>query len=262
MKRPLRLWASTLALGVFLYAPIVAVIFNSFNSARHGGPWQGFTWQWYLALLENREIHSALANTLILAAVSTALSTVLGTLLGFALNRYPIPGRSFILRSLHLPVFVPDIVLAAALLAFYGWVRQTTGWLELGMMTMILGHVTFQIPFVAVVIRSRLAGLDPNLEEAAHDLGATAAQTFWKVTFPLIWPAVLASALLAFTLSLDDFVVSFFTSGPGSTTLPIYIYSSVKRGVTPEVNALSSLLILASVIAAASILVLHRRQKL
>ena len=183
---------------------------------------------------------------------------MLGTLLGFGLSRYDFLGRRFIARLLYVPLFVPDVVMAVALLLFYSLARNWFGLFELGLVTMILGHVTFQIPFVAVVVRARLAGLDPALEEAAHDLGANEWQTFRHVTLPLILPGVLAGAMLAFTLSLDDFVVSFFTSGPGATTLPILIYSSVKRGITPDINALSTLIILASVIGTILISVLRR----
>jgi spermidine/putrescine transport system permease protein len=161
---------------------------------------------------------------------------------------------------LYLPVFIPDVVMAVSLLLFYSLARSWFGLFELGLTTMILAHVTFQIPFVAIVVRARLAGLDPALEEAAHDLGANEWQTFRHVTLPLILPGVLAGGMLAFTLSLDDFVVSFFTSGPGSTTLPILIYSSVKRGLTPDINALSTLIILASVTATVLIALLRRFQ--
>jgi len=255
------LGGAALVLFAFLYAPIVTVMILSFNAAHHGVGWQGFTLHWYRALLENRQALEAGGNTLVLAVISTGVATGLGSMLGYGLSRYDFPGRRFLARWLPLPVFIPDIVMAVSLLLFFSLVRRWLGFLELGLVTMILGHVTFQIPFVAMVIRARLAGLDPALEEAAHDLGATAWQTFWRITFPLILPGVLAGAMMAFTLSLDDFVVSFFTSGPGSTTLPILIYSSVKRGITPEINALSTLIVLASILAAITVNLLQRRQK-
>jgi spermidine/putrescine transport system permease protein len=143
-------------------------------------------------------------------------------------------------------------------LAFFNLLAQGTGLLRMGLATMIIAHITFQIPFVAIVVRSRLVGLDPAVEEAAHDLGASTWQTFWNVTFPLMLPGVLAGGMLAFTLSLDDFVVSFFTTGPGATTLPILIYSSVKRGITPDINALSTLIVLASVVGTIWVAVLQR----
>lgn len=256
---PLTLTAAFLYL--FLYAPIAVVIVYSFNAARFGASWAGFTTQWYLALLENQAALDAAANTLLLACASTVVSTILGTLLAFGLDRYRFPGKSWFSRLLYVPVFIPDIVLAVALLLFYSVVRDRFGLLELGMTTMVIAHVTFQIPFVAIVVRARLNGLDPALEEAARDLGAGEFQVFRHVTLPLILPGVTAAAMLAFTLSLDDFVVSFFTSGPGSTTLPILIYSSVKRGVTPDINALSTLIIVVSILATIGVMLLQRRSK-
>src|SRR4029077_5722751 len=147
----------------------------------------------------------------------------------------------------YIPVVIPDIVMAVAMLLFFALLRGWIGLFELGLPTMILAHITFQIPFVAIVVPSSRAGMDPAIEEAARDLGAGGWQTFRHVTLPMIAPGVVAGALLAFTLSLDDFVISFFTAGPGSTTLPILIYSSVKRGITPDINALSTLIVLASV---------------
>lgn len=245
-------------LYAFLYAPIAVVIVYSFNTARFGASWEGFTMQWYGALLQNQAAMSAAWNTLVLATLSTALSTVLGTLLGVGLDRFSFPGKEYFRRLLYVPVFMPDILLAVSLLMLYSFARSWLGVPELGMTTMVLAHVTFQIPFVAIVVRARLVGLDPALEEAARDLGAGEMQVFRHITLPLIRPAIIAGAMLAFTLSLDDFVVSFFTTGPGSTTLPILIYSSVKRGITPEVNALSTLIILASVLGATSVLLAQR----
>ena len=246
-------------LYAFLYAPIVVVVVSSFNAGRHGAGWQGFTLEWYRSLADNRLALEAAQNTVVLSLGSTFLATLLGTMLGYALSRYDFPGRQWLSRFLQLPVFLPDIVLAVSLLLFFSILRQWLGLFQLGLATMVAAHVTLQIPFVAIVVRSRLAGLDPSLEEAAHDLGANAWQTFWRVTFPLMLPGVAAGAMLAFTLSLDDFVVSFFTSGPGSTTLPILIYSSVKRGLTPDINALSSLIVLASLLATVCVMLLQRK---
>jgi spermidine/putrescine transport system permease protein len=249
---------SAALLYVFLYAPIVVVIVYSFNAARFGATWKGFTTHWYGALIENSIALKAAENTLLLGVFSTVISTVLGTLLGFGMSRYEFPGKKLFAKLLYVPVFIPDIVLAVALLLFYSLVRNWLGLFELGLTTMTLAHVTFQIPFVAIVVRARLVGLDPALEEAARDLGANEWQTFRHVTLPLILPGVLAGGMLAFTLSLDDFVVSFFTSGPGATTLPILIYSSVKRGITPDINALSTLIILASVLGTVVVAILQR----
>jgi len=256
-RRSLPLNISAIMIYVFLYAPIIVVIVYSFNAARFGSNWAGFTLQWYRALPQNSLALHAMKNTVVLAVLSTVCATLLGTLLGYGVNRYEFPAKAFFCRLLYVPVFVPDIILAVALLLFYSLVRSWIGLFELGLGTMVLAHVTFQIPFVALVVRARLVGLDPALEEAARDLGASEWQAFRHVTLPLMLPGVLAGGILAFTLSLDDFVVSFFTSGPGSTTLPILIYSSVKRGITPEINALSTLIIFVSVLGAVGISLLQ-----
>lgn len=261
-SRPPRRGLSLLAgaILVFLYAPIGVVILWSFNAGRHGMAWQGFSLRWYAGLLENEQIHAAAFNTLRLAALSTALATLLGTGLGYVLARHAFRGRRAIERLLQLPVLMPDIVLAVGLVLLFQQTRAWLGLFELGFPAMLAGHVTFQIPFVAMVVRARLAGLDPALEEAAHDLGADARAVFRHVTLPLMAPGILAGALLAFTLSLDDFVVSFFTSGPGTTTLPVLIYTSVRRGLSPEINALSALMLLASVLVTLAVLRLQRRR--
>ena len=259
MKRvPLPLWLTALFLYVFMYAPIVVVIVFSFNAARHGGPWRGFTTEWYTRLLNSPEKIAAARNTLVLGVASTVVATALGTMLGYGLNRYRFAGKRFVSLLMYIPVVIPDIVMAVAMLSFYAVVRDWLGLFQLGMTTMIIAHITFQIPFVAIVVRSRLAGMGPAIEEAAHDLGANAWGTFWHVTFPLMLPGVLAGAMLAFTLSLDDFVVSFFTTGPGAATLPILIYASVKRGITPDINALSTLIVLASVVGTIGVTLLQR----
>jgi spermidine/putrescine transport system permease protein len=245
-------------LYLFLYAPIAVVVVYSFNSARYGGPWRGFTLRWYASLLDNPEKLAAAWNTLELGVVSTVVSTLLGTGLGYGLSRYTFPGKKLFSWLMYIPVVIPDIVMAVAMLMFYALVREWLGLLSLGMVTMILAHVTFQIPFVAIVVRSRMVGMDPAIEEAAHDLGATSPQTFLHVTLPMILPAVVAGAALAFTLSIDDFVVSFFTTGPGATTLPILIYSSVKRGITPDINALSTLIVAVSVVGTLGAVLMQR----
>lgn len=247
-------------LYLFLYAPLAVVMVYSFNAARFGAGWSGFTFQWYATLFHNELALNAAWNTLLLAIGSTLISTVLGTMLGYGLRRYRFPGKRLFGRLLYVPVFIPDIVLAVSLLLFFSLLRTWISWFEPGLMTMVLAHVTFQISFVTIVVRARLAGLDPALEEAAQDLGADEWRTFCHVTLPLLLPGILAGGLLAFTLSLDDFVVSFFTSGPGSTTLPILIYSSVKRGITPDINALSTLIILASIAGTVVVTLLQRTQ--
>jgi len=255
---PLPLWVTSILLYVFLYAPIVVVIVYSFNAARHGGPWRGFTTLWYATLLDSPDKLAAARNTLELGLASTAVSTLLGTGLGFGLARYRFPGKKLFSWLMYVPVVIPDIVMAVAMLMFYALMREWLGLFELGMTTMIFAHVTFQVPFVAIVVRSRMVGMDPAIEEAAHDLGASSLQAFVRVTLPMILPAVVAGAMLAFTLSLDDFVVSFFTTGPGASTLPILIYSSVKRGITPDINALSTLIVLVSVAGTVAVALLQR----
>jgi len=252
--------AVAVLLFAFVYAPIAVVVVWSFNAARFGMAWEGFTLDWYAALLRNADAKAALWNTLCLALASTGIATALGTGLGYVLRRHVFRGRGILLRFLQLPVFVPDIVLAVGLVLLFKFTRGWLGLFELGLPAMIAGHVAFQIPFVAMVVRARLGGLEPTLEEAAHDLGADASAVFRYVTLPLMWPGVMAGALLAFTLSLDDFVVSYFTSGPGSTTLPVLIYTSVKRGVSPEMNALSTLLVTASIAATLVVMRLGRNQ--
>ena len=248
----------SLVLYVFLYAPIAVVMLQSFNSARHGTTWRGFTTNWYALIAHNELALRATVVTLSLAACSTIISVVLGTLLAMALNRGKFAGQHAAEWTLRTIMVVPDIVMAAVLLLFYVTVRKWLGFPEPGFLTMTLAHITFQIPFVTLVVKARLNGLDRSLAEAARDLGATGWQTFRHVTLPLIWPGILAGALLAFTLSLDDFVVSFFTTGPGATTLPILIYSSVKRGLSPEIHALSTLLVFVSVAATLIVMLLQR----
>lgn len=253
------LWIVSASLFAFLYAPILVVGVQSFNAGRHGIQWGGFTTSWYSALTRNQPALHAAGISLLLATASTIGSTVLGTLLAVALGRGRFIGRRATELTLQTVIVVPDIVMAVALLMFYAAIRERLGVLEPGLLTMTIAHITFQIPFVTLVVRARLAGLDPSLSEAAHDLGATGWQTFLHVTLPLIRPGILAGALLAFTLSLDDYVISSLTTGPGATTLPILIYSSVKRGITPDINALSTLLVLASVMATTAVMSLQAR---
>ena len=222
----------------FLYFPIVALVAFSFNDSKRNITWQGFTLKYYRQAYENAALHEAFTNSMIIAATSTLVSTVLGTMLGVALHRYRFRGKGAFDGWVHLPIVIPEICMGVAMLAFFATVN-----IPLGLFTIIVSHIAFSIPFVAVVIRSRMSGFDEALEEASRDLGANRWQTFWNVTFPYLLPGVVAGALLAFTLSLDDFVITFFTSGPGSTTFPVKIYSMVRFSVTPEVNAASTVLI-------------------
>jgi len=225
----------------FLYAPIVLVVIFSFNVSRFPNNWTGFTLDWYDKLFNDYAIGFALKNTLIVTISSTIISTIIGTMISVGIERYHFRGKAPLDALLFLPIIIPDIAMAIMLLAFFVLVKM-----ELGLSTIIISHVAFNIAFVAVIVRARMASIDPGLEEAASDLYANEWRAFWRVTFPLLVPGILAGALFAFTLSLDDYVITFFTSGPGSTTLPVRIYSMVKRGITPEINAVSGLLLLAS----------------
>lgn len=227
----------------FLYLPILVIVALSFNQSRFGVRFTGFTFDWYIRLFSNERILEYLTNTLIVAVVSTLVSTVLGTFLALGLVRYRFRWQNALRYLLYVPVVVPDVVMGISLLLLFDVVRDAIGWPRLSLFTIILAHISFQIAYVTLVVRARLMLLDPTLEEAAKDLGATPWLTFREVTLPLIMPGVVSGALLAFCLSLDDFVVTFFTAGPGSTTLPLYIYSSVKLGVSPEIHALSTLMV-------------------
>jgi spermidine/putrescine transport system permease protein len=224
---------------VFLYLPVTVIVVMSFNASKSPFHWSGFSTKWYGSLAHNAQIMAGLRNTLLVAAGSTLLATVLGTLLAVGLDRYT---KSSLLGALSLaPAILPDIVMAIGLLAFYSLVGMT-----LGLHSVLLSHVVFSSAFVAAVVRARLGHVDRSLEEASRDLGATQATTFLRITLPSLLPGVIAGALLAFTLSLDEFVIAFFTDGPASPTLPIVIYSMVRFGVTPEINALAAILMLVS----------------
>jgi spermidine/putrescine transport system permease protein len=226
---------------LFLYMPIVVLVVFSFNASRYVSSWRGFTLQWYANLFTNAAIGSSLRNSMIVAFSSTLISTVFGTMVALAMERYKFRGKLAFDALLYLPIIIPDIAMAVMLLLFF-----VLAHMSLGLYTIIISHVAFNISFVAVVVRARLAYFDVSLEEAAQDLYANEWETFRRVTLPLIMPGVLGGALLAFTLSIDDFVITFFTAGPGSTTLPLRVYSMVKLGVTPEINALSSIMLIAS----------------
>lgn len=240
------------AIGVFalLYIPLLCVVVFSVNASKMGLTWGGFTLSWYAKLFQNDMILHAAANSLILALASTAVSTFLGTLLALGIQRLPWGRRSgaAIEGLLNLPVVTPDIIFAVALVIAFGALRSLTGFFELGLPTMVIGHVAFQVAFVTLVIRSRLQGIAMDLEEASFDLYASYGRMLWTVILPLLRPGILAGAALAFTLSLDDFVISFFTAGPDSITLPLYIYAAVHRGVTPEIHALSTLVMVLTIV--------------
>jgi spermidine/putrescine transport system permease protein len=262
-RLPPILSAIAVATIVFLYLPLAAVAAMSVNAARFGVAWKGFSLRWYSQLAHNELVVHAAANTLILAVVSTAVSTVLGTLLAIGLERFPWPRwmRRLIDGVVYVPVVTPDIVFAVGMLLAFETARHLLGGLRLGMGTMIVAHVTFQISFVALVVGSRLATLGRSVEEAARDLYAGSWHSLRRVTLPLIAPGVVAGAMLAFTLSLDDFVISFFTSGPSSVTLPLYIYGSLRRGITPDIHALSTIVFLVTVALVLGLQVLARNPR-
>lgn len=241
------------ALYCFLYLPILAIVINSFNAARGEHAWLGFDLKWYHKLFADEAALDALQNSLILASSSAIVATIAGTMLGYGLDRYRFPGKRAFNGFLHVPVYVPDIVFASALLLTFTLMRQRFGWLEPGMLTMILAHVTMQIPIVAIIVRARLEVWGDSYEEAAADLGASPAQRFRKITIPLMKPGVIAGGLLAFTLSLGDFVISLFTAGPTSRTVPILVYQKISEGHTNELNALSTLIIVISALTAITV---------
>ena len=247
MKRGRNPALTAFAVGVyaFLFAPIIVLVAFSFNSARRGLAWQGFTLDWYPTLLSNDELLDSLWVTLQVAFVAVALSTVLGSLLGLGLARLRFRGRAATETLLLVPMVTPEIVMGLSLLLFFLQLFDGRG--SVGQLS--IAHATFCISYVAVVVRARAAHLNPALEEAARDLGASAFGAFRYVTLPLIAPAVLAGALLAFSLSFDDYVVTTFNAGVGSSTLPLYIYSKVKFGVTPEINAISTIVVAGTAVA-------------
>ncbi|HEX5078413.1 MAG TPA: ABC transporter permease [Geminicoccaceae bacterium] len=243
----LRLWLA--ATFVFLYAPIAILVLFSFNDSRRNIVWRGFTVDYYVKAWGNASLIEAFSNSVAIGLISTAVSTVIGALLALALWRFRFPGRPLLEGSIALPIVIPEICMGVALMAFFlrtGWPTDL-GWpLNLG--PVIAGHVAFSFPFVTVVVRARMAGFDRSLEEASKDLGAGEWQTFRHVVLPYMRPGLVAGALLAMTLSLDDFVITFFTSGPETLTFPVKVYSMVRFGATPEVNAASTVLIVVTVI--------------
>jgi spermidine/putrescine transport system permease protein len=239
-RQPLALWIAAAAGYAFLYVPLAIVVVYSFNDSRLNAEWVGFTFGWYNKLFHNEEMLTAAGNSLLIALVASLASTLLGTMAGVAMYRY----KTRILPVLVLaPIAIPEILMGVSLLIFFVLLNFT-----LGLVSVALAHIAFCIGFVAIVVRARLAGMDESLTEAARDCGASPWQAFRHVTLPLIMPGVVAGALMAFTLSIDDFVITFFTAGAGTVTLPLQIYSMIKIAVTPEVNAVSTLLMLLTLV--------------
>lgn len=232
----------TLGILAFLYVPILLLVVFSFNSSRLNIQWEGFSTQWYGALLSNRVLLTAFQNSLIVASLTTALSTVLGTLGAWMLHRYRFPYRQALGILIFIPMVMPEVLMGVGLLVLFVQVLH----IPLGFTTLVIAHTTFCFPFVLVGVQARLDGLDPSLEEAAMDLGATPFQAFWRVILPYLMPAILAGALMSFTLSLDEYIVSVFTSGAQSQTLPLKVYGMAKVGLNPQLNALSAIFIAAT----------------
>ena len=269
------LWLNPLCCYFFLWAPIVILVLFSFNQSRSVATFTGFTFKWYNNILNNvmgaeaafsTEIMlDAFRNSLFVGLSATAVATVLGTMIALSMARGSYPGKRLLDALLFFPVVIPEITQAISLAIFFkvafDWYGLITGErMVQGFHTIIIAHITFNISYVAIVVRARLADMNPQLEEAANDLGANPWQTFWRVTFPLILPGVVAGALLAFTLSLDDFVITFFTSGVGTSTLPVFVYGLLKLTVTPEVNAISTIMMLLSTVLIGISLAMQGRQ--
>lgn len=237
----------------FLYLPVVILILFSFNNTRSVALFTGFSTEWYVALANNAELLDAARNSLLVGLITTVFATAIGTLTALAMDRYRFRLRTAFDANLYLPIVIPEIVMGIALLLFFNQalfpflqnvfgIRASTG-----LHTITISHIAFDIPFVYVIVRARLADFDRTLEEAAADLGANEWATFQRVTLPLLMPGIIGGALMAFTLSLDDYLITVFTKGIREQTMPLYIYSLVRRGVTPEINALSTALLIASI---------------
>ena len=240
MNMGLGVW--TFLVFLFLYLPIFILIVYSFNSSRLNVVWEGFTFQWYRNLLNDDKIIEALLNSLFIAAVTTVFSVVIGTTGAWMLHRYRYRFSKAIQTLICIPMMMPEIVMGISLLIFF-----TAASIQLGFMTIIISHITFCFPFVLVAVQARLQGLDPALEEAALDLGATPLKAFWLIIVPCLRPAILSGALMAFTLSLDEIIVTFFTRGPSSPTLPTVIFGMVKKGLNPSINALSAVFVITTI---------------
>lgn len=258
----------------FLWAPILLLVVFSFNDSRSVSTWRGFTLQWYQnifndvvgteARFSTSLMLNSLGNSLIIATAATIIATAIGTMVALSLVRGNFPGKHLLDGLLFLPVVIPEITQGISLLIFFNlifdFLHNQLGIIPRpGFGTIIIGHVAFNISYVAIVVRARLADMNPRYEETARDLGANEWRTFWRVTFPLILPGVISGALLAFTLSLDDFVITFFLSGVGTTTLPVFVYGLLKLTVTPEINAISTLILVFSTLLIGFSLLLQGR---
>lgn len=226
----------------FLYIPIFVLVVLSFNSGQSATLWESFSFKWYAVVADDPEILRAAKNSLIVASLATIIATSLATLAALGMRGRAFRGQTVMSGVLGLPLLVPEIVTAVATLMFFAFIG-----LKLSLFTILLAHVVFCIPFAYLPIRARLEGMDPRLAEAAADLYASPWKTFWKVTFPLLMPGILSGAMLAFIISMDDFVITYFVAGAGATTLPVYIFSSIRMGISPKINAISSIILLISI---------------
>lgn len=238
MKRNRFPLAVSISVLIFLYLPILILIVTSFNESRFGGVWTGFSLKWYEKLLQEKAVWNALRNSLLIGVTATIASTILGTLAAFALHRYKDWWQKAHYGLIYTPLILPDILMGVSLLFFFVSVN-----LQLGLFTIFLAHTTFCLSYVTMVMLGRLQQFDWALVEAGQDLGASGWQIFRQIKLPLLTPGIAAAALLSFTLSIDDFVITFFVAGPGSTTLPIYVYGMIKFGSPPLINALSAILL-------------------
>lgn len=227
---------------LFLYVPILVLVALSFNSGQSATLWAGFSLKWYGVVANDPEILRAAKNSLIVASCATVIATLLATLAALGMHGRAFRGQTAISGVLGLPLLIPDIVSAVAILMFFSLIT-----LKLSLFTIMIAHVVFCTPFAYMPIRARLQGMNPALLEAAADLYAPPWKVFWKVTFPLLMPGILAGAMMAFIISMDDFVITYFVAGAGSTTLPIYIFSSIRMGISPKINAISTLMLLISI---------------
>ena len=237
---------SVLCFGfAFLYVPILIMMAYSFNASRLATVWGGFSTEWYGKLLQNDQVMDAAWLSLRIAVVSATVATVLGTLAGLALARFGrFKGRTLFSGMISAPLIMPDVITGLSLLMLFVSLEALTGWpAGRGANTVTLAHITFSMAYVAIIVQSRLLSMDDAVEEAAMDLGSTPLRVLWDITLPIIAPAMISGWLLAFTLSLDDLVIASFTSGPGGTTLPMLIFSKVKLGVTPDINALATIIV-------------------
>jgi len=238
----------------FLYLPIAVLIGFSFNASRLSAGWQGFSWHWYGVLFQDAALREAAVNSVIVAVASTLAATALGVPAAMGMERIGGRRRNALEPFFLLPLVIPEIMMGVSLLLLFVLLRM-----PLSLVTVMIGHAAFNLPVVLVIVRARLRKLDPRLQEAARDLGASPWQAFRRVTLPLLRPAILGAMLMAFTISLDDFIVTYFVAGPGATTLPLKVYSMIKSGVSPEINALSALVVLLSMGLVAGSLLLQRR---